>query len=408
MPKSPALQPLPEHLIVGRAGKYTAASKADSAERSFKPIPRGYLIPLGHLSPWERQPRRSVDDDGLDELAVSIAETGVLEPLVVRRDAERPGYYIIIAGHRRYLAARRVHAGANQEARTAVEALPCIVREATDASAFADALVENLVRTDLTRREVMDALVALQTEYGWSGRAIAKRTGRQQSDVNDMLRVAKHPVLYQLVSEERVAPSVAGRVFRLPDAQQETIITRLAGGERFTAKDVERIAETARRGDASRHEAFPPPEQSRAEDIMGQAVTSSDTVGRTETSPSVAQVVDEVARSQRPQHVSHSDAGCLNSDTSTTINSDGMVGAYAVQAAARVDGGERVVVGQHTRRKAGSSAPYRPTTDEVQRVARDIVMMAAETTVLDAAAVTMLREAATELLRRLNALTARA
>lgn len=377
MPKSPALQPLPEHLIVGRAGQHTAASKADSAERSFKPIPRGYLIPLTHLSPWERQPRRSFDDDALEELATSIAETGVLEPLVVRRDATRPGYYIIIAGHRRYLAARRVQAGDNHEARKAVETLPCIVREATEASAFADALVENLVRSDLTRREVMDALVALQTEYGWSGREIAKRTGRQQSDVNDMLRVAKHPVLHRLVSDERVAPSVAGRVFRLPDAQRETIIARIEAGERFTAKDVEQIADTLRPGHTPPREA---------------------------TAPSALQP------STYPSTGGHQigDAACLNSDTSTAIDSAGRATARATVVQSHADDGERVVVGQHTRRKAGAAVSYRPTVEEVQRVAREIVMLAAETTVLDTAAVSMLREAATDLLRRLDILNQRA
>lgn len=403
MPKSPALQPLPEHLIVGRAGQHTAASKADSAERSFKPIPHGYLIPLTHLSPWERQPRRSFDDDALDELAASIGGTGVLEPLVVRRDAERPGYYTIIAGHRRYLAARRVYVGGDHEARKAVEALPCIVREATDATAFADALVENLVRTDLTRREVMDALVALQTEYGWSGREIAKRTGRQQSDVNDMLRVAKHPILHRLVSDERVAPSVAGRVFRLPDAQREIIIARIEAGDRFTAKDVERIAETLNHGRISPREVIVTP--------TSEPAISRDTGARANTPPVGVRIGGEAPQLPNPVDTGAADdAACLNSDTSTTIDPVDVATARGpvIPIQTQADDGERVLVEQHTRRKAGSAVSYRPTTEEVQRVARDIVMLATETTVLDAAAVAMLREAATTLLHRLDTLNVQA
>ncbi len=403
MPKSPALQPLPEHLIVGRAGQHTAASKADSAERSFKPIPHGYLIPLTHLSPWERQPRRSFDDDALDELAASIGGTGVLEPLVVRRDAERPGYYTIIAGHRRYLAARRVYVGGDHEARKAVEALPCIVREATDATAFADALVENLVRTDLTRREVMDALVALQTEYGWSGREIAKRTGRQQSDVNDMLRVAKHPILHRLVSDERVAPSVAGRVFRLPNAQREIIIARIEAGDRFTAKDVERIAETLNHGRISPREVIVTP--------TSEPAISRDTGARANTPPVGVRIGGEAPQLPNPVDTGAADdAACLNSDTSTTIDPVDVATARGpvIPIQTQADDGERVLVEQHTRRKAGSAVSYRPTTEEVQRVARDIVMLATETTVLDAAAVAMLREAATTLLHRLDTLNVQA
>ena len=85
-------------------------------------------------------------------------------------------------------------------------ALPCVIREATEAGAFADALVENLVRKDLTRHEVMDAIKALKDEYGWSVREIGRRTGRDHKDLSELIRIAEDPEVASLVAEELITP----------------------------------------------------------------------------------------------------------------------------------------------------------------------------------------------------------
>ncbi len=224
----------------------TPAHIADAAEKSFDAIPGGKLIPLDRIDTWERQPRKSFDEEGIVELAASIAASGVLEPLVVRRHVTQPGRYIIIAGHRRLLAARRVHGSEDADERARVEALPCVIREATDDSAFADALVENLVRKDLTRREMMDAVKALKNEYGWSVRAIARRTGRNQHDLSVLARIAADEDLSQLIADDIISPTALGVLVEEKHTPvRETVIAAIRSGRLKTVGDVEEATKAA-------------------------------------------------------------------------------------------------------------------------------------------------------------------
>lgn len=253
MPKSSTRRPpsiLDAILAEAPTGAVTDEELVQGIESNFTPIPGGYLIPIERVEPWERQPRRTFDEDQLAMLATSIADAGLLEPLIVRRDPKRPGHYIIIAGHRRLLACRRLHSSADPAQREAVAILPCIVREVAEDTAYADALVENLVRTDLTRKETLDAVAQLQREYGWSGHQIANRTGRNPSDINTLLRISKHPVFYRLVAEERINPSVAGILLRLSERAQEAVIERLEGERLWfvTADDARRFVDNERSG----------------------------------------------------------------------------------------------------------------------------------------------------------------
>ncbi len=224
----------------------TPAHIADAAEKSFDAIPGGKLIPLDRIDTWERQPRKSFDEEGIVELAASIAASGVLEPLVVRRHVTQPGRYIIIAGHRRLLAARRVHGSEDAEERARVEALPCVIREATDDSAFADALVENLVRKDLTRREMMDAVKVLQDEYKWTLREIARRTGRNQHDLSVLARIAADTDLSQLVADDIISPTALGVLVEEKHTPiRGTVVAAIRAGRVKTVSDVEEAVRAA-------------------------------------------------------------------------------------------------------------------------------------------------------------------
>ncbi len=224
----------------------TPAHIADAAEKSFDAIPGGKLIPIDHIDTWERQPRKSFDEEGITELAASIADTGVLEPLVVRRNTGRPGHYTIIAGHRRLLAARRVYGSEAAAERARVETLPCVIREATDDTAFADALVENLVRKDLTRREMMDAVTALKDEYGWSVRAIARRTGRNQHDLSVLARIAADKDLSQLVADNIISPTALGVLVEEKHTPvRGAVIEDIRAGRLKTVGDVEDAVKAA-------------------------------------------------------------------------------------------------------------------------------------------------------------------
>jgi len=126
------------------------------------------------------QPRKRFDEAKLEELAASIREHGVVEPILVRREG---GKYRIVAGERRWRAAQR--AGLRE--------VPAILREASDREAFELALVENLQRTDLNAIEEAEAFEVMATDYGLTQEQIAARVGKERSTVANALRLLKLP-----------------------------------------------------------------------------------------------------------------------------------------------------------------------------------------------------------------------
>jgi ParB family transcriptional regulator, chromosome partitioning protein len=126
------------------------------------------------------QPRKRFDELQLEELAASIREHGVVEPILVRREGAR---YRIVAGERRWRAAQR--AGLRE--------VPAVVREASDREAFELALVENLQRADLNAIEEAEAFEVLATDHGLTQEQIAGRVGKERSTVANALRLLKLP-----------------------------------------------------------------------------------------------------------------------------------------------------------------------------------------------------------------------
>lgn len=126
------------------------------------------------------QPRKSFDSNALEELSASIKSSGLIQPVVVRRQG--PGFQLI-AGERRWRAAR--HAGLTQ--------IPAIVREVTDAESLELALVENLLREDLNPMEEGEAFDRLLTQFGWTQEELAQRVGKDRSSISNALRLLRLP-----------------------------------------------------------------------------------------------------------------------------------------------------------------------------------------------------------------------
>jgi len=156
---APAPAPLPASTIAGR---------------SFLSLP----IEAVERSP--EQPRKRFDEARLEELAASIREHGVVEPILVRKQGQR---YRIVAGERRWRAAQR--AGLTE--------VPVLVREASDAEAFELALVENVQRADLNAIEEAEAYQVLVEEHGLTQEQVASRVGKERSTVANALRLLKLP-----------------------------------------------------------------------------------------------------------------------------------------------------------------------------------------------------------------------
>jgi len=169
-----------------RLGRGLAALIGDVGEERSGERPRGQRrLPTGSLRPNARNPRRTFADAELDELAASLRERGIIQPIVVRSLRGVPDGYEIIAGERRWRAAQR--AGLHE--------VPVVVIEASDAEALQLAIIENVQRADLNPLEEADGYRALVDEFGNSQEEIARIVGKSRSYVANTLRLLKLPDL---------------------------------------------------------------------------------------------------------------------------------------------------------------------------------------------------------------------
>ncbi|MBQ6413467.1 MAG: ParB/RepB/Spo0J family partition protein [Ruminococcus sp.] len=138
-------------------------------------------LKISQIEPNRNQPRRTFDEDALQELALSISEHGVLQPILVRPMIY--GGYQIVAGERRYRASRM--AGLTE--------IPAIVRELSDSETMQIALIENLQRSDLTTLEEAMGYQTLMDEYDFSQEDVARIVGKSRSAVANTLRLLSLP-----------------------------------------------------------------------------------------------------------------------------------------------------------------------------------------------------------------------
>jgi ParB family chromosome partitioning protein len=140
-------------------------------------------FPVDLLAPSPFQPRHHFDEVALDELAKSVSEKGIVQPLLIRPDPKRPGRYEIIAGERRWRAAQRAQ----------LHEVPAIVRDLNDEQTLEIALIENLQRQDLSPVEEALGYDRLQKEFGHTPERIGEIFGKSRSHVANMLRVLTLP-----------------------------------------------------------------------------------------------------------------------------------------------------------------------------------------------------------------------
>ena len=137
-------------------------------------------IPVGDIVPNPQQPRKDFEINALSELAASLRQSGVIQPVVVRRAGQ--GYQLIV-GERRWRAAKLA----------GLEKIPAVVREATDAESLELALIENLLREDLNPIEEAEAYQKLLAQFAWTQEELAERVGKDRSSIANCLRLLKLP-----------------------------------------------------------------------------------------------------------------------------------------------------------------------------------------------------------------------
>jgi ParB/RepB/Spo0J family partition protein len=228
---------LGESLAIVQSTQFSADELSQAAEDALKRVPGAVLVPIEKIEPNPENPRHGMDEVAMRTLADSIAERGLLQPLVIRRNPDRVGTFVVIAGSRRLLAARLVQADPDESVRARVALVPCIIKEASATDAFADALLENLARADLSRAETMDALLRLHRDFGWSGKYIAQRTGRSQGDISELLRIVGDGDLAELVRSDALKPSTATIIKRMPQDLRRDTIAQVRAGETVTVEE---------------------------------------------------------------------------------------------------------------------------------------------------------------------------
>jgi len=223
------------------------------------------VVPISHIRPNVFQPRSHFDEESMAALAASIKAVGLLQPVLVRELHDEAETYELIAGERRWRAARRA----------GLQTIPVLVQVADDVASLEQALVENLHRVDLNALEEAGAYQQLIDEFGLTHEQVATRMGKGRATVTNTLRLLQLPAGAQrALAEREISAGHARALLGTPDrALQEKLVQRIVD-EGLTVRAVE---ELVREGGAELRVVPPPPDPPRP-----PAVQPGTTTGATE------------------------------------------------------------------------------------------------------------------------------
>lgn len=224
-------------------------------------------VPVESIVPNPRQPRAHFDPDSIEELAVSIREHGIIQPLLVSRTETGNGY-ILIAGERRWQAAQR--AGLRE--------VPVIVRQTTDQERLELALIENIQRADLNPLEEANAYRQLNEEFRLSHEEIAARVGKSRVSITNTLRLLKlPPIVQQALVEGNLSEGHARALLGLNSPQAQEAAFRQIRERGLTVRQTEELVNKLKgEKPAPAPKPVPPPDvkalQERLEASLGTRV----------------------------------------------------------------------------------------------------------------------------------------
>lgn len=209
-------------------------------------------IPLDLVEPNPDQPRAAIDPEALEALATSIRTSGLLQPVVVR-PASPAGRYQLVAGERRWRAARMA----------GLERVPAVVREADDRERLELALVENLVREDLNPIDVAQACACLIEDFGQTQAALAERLGRSRPAISNVVRLLELPEGVQAMIAAGDLSEGHGRAVLMADGPaRRTRVAQVAAARGLSVRATEELA---------RREGAPRPRRRPAAIPLGDA-----------------------------------------------------------------------------------------------------------------------------------------
>ena len=219
--------------LLGDSGIAMAANQAaPSDKREYQQIP----VELINVGPW--QPRRQFDREQLEELASSIREKGIVQPVLLRPTPDQPGRFQLVAGERRWRAAQiaRLHE------------IPAVVRELTDAECYEIALIENIQRQDLSVIDEAQGYAKLLEINSYTQDQLAKIIGKSRSHIANLLRLLGLPVTVQgLLRDGHLTMGQARPLVGHPQAE---ILAQKIVAKGLSARQAEALTKTVISGSA--------------------------------------------------------------------------------------------------------------------------------------------------------------
>ncbi|WP_037372934.1 ParB/RepB/Spo0J family partition protein [Anaerovorax odorimutans] len=187
-------------------------------------------IPIEFISANQDQPRKVFEDKELMELRDSIKEFGIIQPLIVRKNAK--DQYVLIAGERRLRAATMA----------GLKKVPAIIRDANDKDTALLALVENVQRENLNYIEEAEAYKKLMEDYGLTQTEIAKKMGKQQSTISNKIRLLALPSdIRKVLSDNHLSERHARALLRIPDSSIRAQILQRITANGLNVKQTEKL-----------------------------------------------------------------------------------------------------------------------------------------------------------------------
>lgn len=240
---------------------------SEPAQRTLKPDEAIHQLAIEKIGPGPFQPRRTIREEQLKELALSIEGQGIIQPIVVREravfDSQTGVRYEIIAGERRWRAAQLAN----------LVAVPAVIRAMSDASAVAIALIENIQRENLNPLEEAGAFQKLIIEYEMTHQEVANAVGRARASITNTLRLLDLSAgVQELLNDVKINMGHARALLSLTDPSMQLEVANLVVDKKLSVRDTENLVRSILKGTTKQKIEKQPedPDIKRLEDSLTQ------------------------------------------------------------------------------------------------------------------------------------------
>ncbi|NNU79088.1 ParB/RepB/Spo0J family partition protein [Halovulum dunhuangense] len=242
-------------------GRGLSALLADTGPLEEAASPRGstgqQMIPIERIRANPDQPRRSFGDAELDELARSIARSGIIQPLILRRDPGDPNLFQIVAGERRWRAAQRAR----------IHEVPAVIRDFSDEEVLEVAIVENIQRVDLNAVEEAQGYRQLMESFGHTQEALAEALGKSRSHIANMLRLLGLPE--SVLAHLRAGRLSAGHARALITAEDPAALAQIVISQQLSVRQTEALTKKTSESKNNKKQSLKPEKDADTRAIEG-------------------------------------------------------------------------------------------------------------------------------------------